>query len=207
MKKMALLIMMLCAFVIARCETREQRAANPHEVKIGWGDYYSDTFLFLFANDYEFNPANPSEPGHTLDKHFTGSIFAEYQYRINSWLGVGAEVGFAGALVKERIEQLGYTEEFPWNTYRFYAIPNVRFTYLNTRYVNLYSGLGAGFVMQWDNSLLNPLREPSFTIDINLIGIAIGCEHFFVEGEFTPKINFRNIIGSPILTVAAGYRF
>ncbi len=120
---------------------------------------------------------------------------------------MGAEAGFSGVLVNERIEQLGYTKEFPWNTYRVYVIPNVRFTYLNTRYVNLYSGIGAGFIMQWDNSKLDPLRRPSFTVDFNLIGIAIGGEHFFIEGEITPKYELYNMFASPIFTVAAGYRF
>ncbi len=60
MQRSVLFLLLLAAVVPAYCETREQRAANPHEVKIGWGDYISDGLIMLFPYEHEFDPSRPS---------------------------------------------------------------------------------------------------------------------------------------------------
>ena len=68
-------------------------AANPHQVRIGWGDMLFETLAFHAG--YGSDGLRKSNFG------YTGHIFAEYRYRLTPVVGLAAKTDFEGIFWKE----------------------------------------------------------------------------------------------------------
>ena len=74
----------LCLSVEAMAETKEMRAASRHEVRIGVGESVVDGALIASHDVYVMK-----------NTYVAPNLFAEYQYRVNDWCGVGVQVNGA----------------------------------------------------------------------------------------------------------------
>ena len=81
-----LTILIACvAWNTTLAETKETRAENPHELRIGVGDcsiYYAQRY-------------SPHPGGYVDAREFDvllPNIFVEYQYRVNNWFSAGVQV-------------------------------------------------------------------------------------------------------------------
>ena len=101
MKKIiAITIILLCSLVTF-AETRENRKENPHEIRIGIADCF---YLWFSYNDFFYGTIGPADlstgyvdiSGGNYDYLYTGFLFAEYQYRVNKWFGIGANLTILG---------------------------------------------------------------------------------------------------------------
>lgn len=218
-----LLAAVLCAPAL-RAESKDERAENPHELSIGVSDR---TFARLGFRQYDPNTplwaqtlGQPVEDAHRLLQdgrewenqqtvrlpHF----FVEYQYRINSYIGVGLN---ADLLPEKHTYDIynGYHDFVGKGTYTYYFmyfVPKVRFTFLHSEYVNLYAsaGIGAGIeVLSADETFVSAGLE----FEATLLGLSIGKNHFFGSVEifnlgFSPAISAQPF---KLISASVGYRF
>ena len=152
------------------------QSANPrHLVRVGWGDMLFESMAF------------PSAGRDRGGKGYTGHLFAEYQYRFTRVVSVGAQLDFQGI----------YRAEM--NDYDLTFLPTVRFTYLRTRMVQMYSGVGAGLLFAFDNA---GGREFAPALNLNFAGVQLG------EGPLTIgfELGLLNALTSPHNIYMAGAR-
>jgi hypothetical protein len=118
--------------------------------------------------------------GTAVDKdnyHSTGAGFLSGRYYVNSWLGVGLTLGME--IIKADLVN-GEDVIIGDYTYRSQVIAaEFKFRYLNTEFLQLYSGLGSGF--RFGKEKTRYLNDPPdisdvglWTGHINLLGIRIG---------------------------------
>ncbi len=200
-------------FVLA--ETREERAQMKHEIRIGWGDMLFETAVFHDSPSHQWRNPGAIDPAYTVvDKHdhrYTGHLFAEYQYRVLSWLGVGVQVDFEGIFWKETSRDaagLPLDQTIDSRNYNLLILPTVRFTYLHHKWVNLYSGISVGFNTAFDNT---GAVEIAPALNLNLFGLCVGRNHWFGSfevGLLNSLISQQKIymVGSRLMAVSVGYR-
>ncbi|MEG2071478.1 MAG: hypothetical protein RR034_08915, partial [Bacteroidales bacterium] len=103
----------------------------------------------------------------------TGAISFNYMYRIKKWLWIGGSATYCGFFSK--VHNL-VTDEVVGknnvNTFSFY--PSVRFSYLNRKYVTLYSGVSLGYTFIFGNRLESRYSQSYFTGQITAIGVSVG---------------------------------
>ena len=93
MKRIIIIMTLLIAWNSAQAETKENRAENPHELRIGVGDC-----SIYYAQRYSTSVPPPVVPGAEEigdSRHFDlilPNIFIDYQYRVNSWFAAGVQV-------------------------------------------------------------------------------------------------------------------
>ena len=77
-------------------ETRIDRAASRNELRFGWGDQIFETLVFHQPPSF----VTTGTPGQLFDYkenyHYLQHYFVEYQYRFNSWFGIGALLDGSG---------------------------------------------------------------------------------------------------------------
>ena len=179
-------------------------AANPHQVRIGWGDMLFETLAFHAG--YGSDGLRKSGFG------YTGHIFAEYRYRLTPVVGLAAKTDFEGIFWKETpcdIYRQPSGETTSSRNYNLCFIPNVQFTFLDREAVELYAGIGAGLLVAFDNAGGSGLAP---AIDFNLIGVRFGKGPWCgaVElGGLNALTGANNIymISSRILSVSLNYRW
>ena len=89
-----------------------------------------------------FGSSFDSQQGRVDQIHSTGLITGEVAFKLRSWFTVGVQV--AGASFWADASKTGTRISGT----AVYLLPNVRFTYIRSDIFNMYSGIGAGLVMQ-----------------------------------------------------------
>jgi len=242
--KRILLYLLLLLPLGCFAETAEQRAAHPHQLRFGIGDSFLDQ---LFYND-NVNDRTPQDMKEAIkgmsaqdaDAYLrqnrmtersrvftTGNIFVEYQYRLNSWFGIGVDVNVLPMWRKYSVMN-GYHEGAGTYTagYCFIsALPRAEFTWLSREHVNLYSGVGWGVTMKCamepvvlTSSIHEWPKTPVYSsqwgtsIDMTLLGVSFGGEKIFGSVEFSPMfhLGFNDVdwwsAGSRFLKLSLGWR-
>ena len=180
---------LLIAFLLGLCAGGMCRAQDTrHLVRMGFGDSLFEHLVF--------HPSNG-----TSRYVYTGHYFADYQYSLNSVVSVGAQSDFQGIFWtrdKRRIRN-----------YEFSVLPTVRFTWLRTPWVRLYSGLGAGVLLAFDNSY-NLEVAPVF--NLNSVGIQLGKTHWCGSLDLGFMASMQSIhriymMGSRLVSVSVNYRW
>ena len=114
-------------------------------------------------------------------KGFTGHIFTEYQYSVSKVVSVGGQIP---------------------------NMPTVRFTYLHSPWVELYSGLGAGLLCAFDNK---GGAEFAPAVNLNLFGVQVGKGPVSASvelGALNSLVKSRvYMLGSRLVSVSLNYRF
>ncbi len=199
-----LLTIFLLMAVVPVCAA--QPPSGKYMVRLGWGDMLFETLAFhsTYAGTYgtpEALPANFSRH-ETFDYGYTGHIFAEYLYRFSSKVSVGIQADVEGIFWKEgdfdRYHQLKGSAQ-PVRNWDVAVIPTIRFTYLDREWVRLYSGLGTGILLAFDN-LGDSRLAPA--LNLNWIGMEVGKGHW--GGTF--ELGMLNALSSPYHIIQAGSR-
>ncbi len=192
---------MLCLSVGAMAETKEMRAASRHEVRVGIGESIVDVAFIASHDVYE-----------GYNTYTAPNLFAEYQYRVNDWCGVGVQVD--GAWRGSYLRRRSNGDAMPWMqiTIGTLAImPTVRFTYLHREWVNLYSALSFGYYIGFENFNHDRSVGCGAAGSVCLLGISVGRNHFFASGEIGALCgvadNGVEQLGSRLLSISLGYRF
>lgn len=206
-KSIFLSIILLFSLTTTFAETKEERKQHPHELRIGVADGMID-----FAKE-KINNA----PNMYLNSNYVGMYFVEYQYRLNHWLGLGMQVRASGAVYdyKSAIidETTGaYTDEYEIENdcYRVstFFMPKANFTYYHHPWVNLYSSVGLGLLMESFNTGINNLYG---TLPVTFLGVSVGKKQWFGAAEIGYLFFFDKYDFSPaplsIINLSFGYRF
>jgi len=210
----------LAAFLVTEnsmlAESAEDRAARKHEIRIGWGDQMFETLCWHEnANAAGLNPSIVNII-HNENYHYTQHWFADYQYRVNCWFGFGGMVDFSGVSWDEATYS-GGGELWGNQHHHFYNIsvmPTCQFTYFNSKYVSLHSGLGAGVNINTGDEIdvYDRTTEVVPGFYFNPFGVKVNYDRYFATvdlgGMFAVKNkNMAFLIGSRMFSVGIGINF
>lgn len=227
MQRLALAVGMLMLFGSASAETKENRAAHPHQIQIGVGDVIMDIWLHAFGPTQ--GPGSIKE----ISSYTTPHLYLQYEYRVNSWLGVGviADGNFMGDEYKEIDTYVEDPSTVPpvfvqTDVYRAYyesnflVMPTVNFTYYHSPVFNLYSGLGFGYGFSNIKTESRNMWDHLLAVNATALGMSFGKNHFFGSLEIGVMNSIANwssedgrkgwrlgSLGSRLLTLSIGYRF
>ena len=199
-----------------RNERSRVSKANPHELRIGWGDQLFETLVWYnqpHSTLYPESYIGQYEEQYRYVQHW----FAEYQYRVRYWFNVGAMVDYSGVLW-DKVQRNGLGEELTrdenCNFHNIAIMFTTRFTYVHSKYVSLYSGLGAGLNINTGSELDYRHRKTALAPALNLtvLGMSVGNEKWFGAVEFGGLYSLMNIhevylAGSRMFTLSVGCRF
>lgn len=189
---------------------------HPHQVRIGWGDQLFESLMWrnqpypiLYPESYigQYNE----------EYRYLQHYLAEYQYRVRYWFNVGAMVDYSGVLW-DRVERNGQGKELSreknCNFHNIAILLTIRFSYMHTKYVSLYSGLGAGVNINTGTDIDYHGRTTAVAPALNLtvLGMSVGNERWFGAVEFGGMYSLMNVYevymaGSRMFTASVGYRF
>ena len=201
MKRIIFIMTLVMACTIwnsAQAETKETRAENPHELRLGVGDcsiYYAQ----------RYSPKASYVDARVFDL-ILPNIFVEYQYRVNSWLSVGLQVNAIGDVYSDitvgswELAIATYSEGW------VHVIPTATFTYFHRDWVNLYSGIGVGYAMQLETKGKTRNIWHTFAAQATLLGISVGRDHWFGTFEAGALFTGRSF-PDRCFNFAVGYRF
>ena len=211
-----------------RAETKEQRAASPHEIRIGIGDpvisnatrsdwYWpgeaGELWRQVYGKPVEVAEGLMSDYRYSLRRgktHILGHFFLEYQYRLTPYVGIGLNTDVYNVWNDYNVYN-GYRDKVGENTYGYLYmefVPRARFTFLHRQFVNLYASAGVGFAMY--TSYDGKYFECAPKFEATLFGVSIGENHLFGAFEFMNLgISTRAIPFFPtqVFTASIGYRF
>lgn len=199
-------------------ETREERAASPHEVRLLVGDMLCESLIWY--DDARADYTGVAGPGLVFsERHrtfWTPHFAGEYQYRLNDWCSVGAQLdfqytGWRRELYNSLNEEVGNTRE---HFYNLCLIPTVRFTYFHSPYVNIYSAVGLGLDINGgtETDIHGKHVAVGAALDMAVLGLSAGANNWFGSIEVGGLSAMKNkgtifMFASRILTVGVGYRF
>ena len=198
--------MMIFCSLMAFAETIENRKENPHEIRIGIADCLSawTSQTPVYFSDVQFDKGQVLTENGNYGHFYTGFLFAEYQYRVNKWFGIGANLTILGIgnteYYHEQCQVENYYTEKRNHGAMIYLMPVARFTYLNKKNISLYGSLGfAPGIDIYENKC-------SFTcaVDFTYFGMSIGRNHWFCDIELGGAIP---LFFAKMLRVGVGYRF
>lgn len=202
MKRLFLIMMVWVVPLVCVAETRAARDTLRHEVRVGWGDLIFETAMFH---------AKPNTNLNTDHYRYTGHLFAEYQYRCCYWFSFGGIIDYDQ--VNWRVLREG--DNAPDHYYvNLMFMPSVRFTYLHSEWVNVYSALFAGLNINTgtEENFRGEKTRCAPAFGVTLLGLSIGRGHWFGTAEWGAVSAFNNMneiykLNARILTVSVGYRF
>lgn len=223
MKKLSVLFFLAFLPLCLMAETKENREANRHEIRIGIGDaimghlgftgWYEEPLPDIVPPAPDWGLGITTEEWHNnlkqerlnySSRHVLPHFFLGYQYRFNSWFGFGFQFDFSGEYQPyEIINGYGqYIRGGSSHTLDWALIPEVRFTYFHREKVNLFSTLGLGAAMrttwsptlpQWGMGPIETQYEFSPALQGTLLGMSVGSNHWF--GTFELGYQFEPIFG------------
>ena len=203
-------LLIVCAtWNCAQAETKETRAENPHELRLGVGDC-----SIYYAQRYSTPVPPPVVPGAEEigdSRHFDlilPNIFIDYQYRVNSWFAAGVQVNtiwdkgtdYSYNRGANDFQLIDFTEGW------LHVIPSATFTYFHRNWVNLYSGIGVGYAMQLETKGDTRNVWHTFAAQATLLGISVGKNHWFGTFEAGALFTGRSM-PDRCFNFAVGYRF
>lgn len=170
-----------------------------HEWRAGWGGMGYEKAVF-------YNTAE------RFNYHHVGHFFAEYQYGILPWLGAGLKVDFSNVNWDSRYD----SDKHYYNNLCF--IPEARFTYMRKGLFNLYSGIGAGLLINGgtETDYLNRKTVCAPVFDLTFFACSVqwgkgSASHWFTTLELGSLISLNNkreifLLGSKGISISIGYR-
>jgi hypothetical protein len=180
MKKALAILLLLSEIALpsAFCQNEKTSLDNRHSVRIGWGDMIYESAVFRPSlNGAWTNPdVLPADYIHdeTFDFGYTGHLFAEYQYRLTKVTSIGLQADLEGIFWKEGAFDRYHNLASPTEKIRNWDLDlllTARFTYFERPWVRIYSGLGFGVLLAFDNQG-GFGAAPAF--NLNWIGMEVG---------------------------------
>lgn len=175
-----------------------------HEVRLGWGDMLFETMAFHASSTHQYPINKPT--GYRFQENrdygYTGHIFAEYRYHFSPLFSLGMQTDFEGIF---------WTTEtgFRSRNYNLTLLPNVRFTYFRREWVRLYSGIGAGLLVAFDNERRT---EAAPALNLNFLGVQVGRGRWSGSVELGLMAALRSgndiyMLGSRLVSVSVNYNW
>lgn len=197
MKRVFLLIFAFVSVLSVEAMTKDSLALSHHEFRLGWGDMLYETAMY-HADHY------------TGNYRYTGHIFATYQYRFLPWLSAGIDVDYEHVFWQKSSAE----QKTDVNFFNLCFIPQLRFTYYWSKYVNLYSGIGCGLLINGGNELNFRGQKTAFApvIELTALGVQVGDNHWFGTVELGGLNSMSSLtdfymLGSRLFSISLGYRF
>lgn len=199
-----------------RQDLRSIARRYPHQLRIGWGDqifeslvWYNQSHPTIYPESYigEYNE----------EYRYVQHWFAEYQYRVRYWFNVGIMVDYSG-VIWDKVRRNGRGEEVGRDKncdfHNIAIMLTTRFTYMHSKYVSLYSGLGAGVNVNTGSEIDYRDRKTALApaLSLTVLGMSVGNERWFGAVEFGGLYSLINInevylAGSRMFTASVGCRF
>lgn len=192
-----ILLLTIAGFSTAFCQNEKPAIDKRHSVRIGWGDMLFETMAFRpkLSGTWATPSALPDNYVHneTFKYGYTGHIFAEYQYRVTRVVSLGAQADIEGIFWKEGDFDKYHKLVSPAKSIRNWDLTllfTLRFTYFEREWMRLYSGLGVGGLLAFDN---HGDFGAAPALNLNFIGIEVGKGSW--GGSF--ELGGLNAIASP----------
>ena len=216
--KFVLFLSLLVLPLSVMAESKDVRATQRSELRLGWGDMISQTAYYheSMRRDYTLLPPVYSDYENRNYK-YTGHLILEYQYRLTSWFGVGGKAD-ASAFLWDRYYFHGGSNEVQnieaHHCYNIALIPQIRFTWFHHEWADLYSSLGIGMIINGgtETNLKGQHVECGWAADAALVGFTVGRKHLFAGLEVGGMMGLKDLkhiylLGSRFITISAGVRF
>lgn len=201
----------------AGAETRDDRLQRRHEVRVGWGDQIFESTMWRNP-DVVINTM-PEDKRYTYKENYRYSqhVFGEYQYRLNKCIGLGALVDYSSCHW-DNVVRNGKGAEVSRERGNYFAniavLPTIRFTYLNSPWINLYSGVGAGLDINTGTETDGYGRKTAYAPAVNLtfFGLSASWRMIFAGVELGGMYALKSkdcvyMLNSRLVSVNVGVRF
>lgn len=201
----------------AGAETREERLQQRHEIRIGWGDQIFESTVW--RNPPVVINTMPEDKRYTYKENYkyTQHVFGEYQYRLNKCIGLGAMVDYSSCRW-DNVVRNGKGAEVSREGGNYFAniavMPTIRFTYLNSPWVNLYSGIGYGININTGTEVDGFGKKTAYShaVNLTLIGLSGSWRMLFAGVELGGMYALKNkdcvyMLNSRLVSVNVGVRF
>lgn len=185
MRRFLILILLgVCAF----CRAGNLPQGPRHQVRVGWGDMIFETLAF-------HKNVERSHVG------YTGHIFTDYQFRCSKRVSVGAQADFEGIFWDEATGRS--------RNYNTTVLGLVNFHWMDSEWVRLYSGLGAGVLIAFDNAHTCKLVPAT---NLTFLGVQVGKGHWAASLDLGMLNAFTGttkvyMLGSRMLSASVVYRW
>lgn len=175
-----------------------------HEVGIGIGDPFVARLYSNYAPHIGCDVGMVESPAEWLNNDIHGDIYTtcpisfHYLYRVTKFLWLGGNLSYCGFYGRK------YTAEglIPngWiNEHQVALMPTIRFSYLNKKYVTLYSGLSTGLVLAVNGQGPDMECNLNFAGQLTAFGVSAGDKWYgYTEFGFGYK---------GFICAGFGYRF
>lgn len=201
-------------------ETKQERDSLRHEVRIGWGDQIFETLMWQVTTPVAIYPEtqflNPADVRQYRNEKYRyhQHWFAEYQYRVNRWFGLGFLFDCSG-VSWETVTRDGYGDILESSSRKYFyniaMLPNFRFTYFNHEYVSLYAALGMGINVNsgTEKNIYDNYTDYGFAANATIFGLAINYQRWFINFEYGGMYSLKNsntvfMVKSRMLTLSFG---
>jgi len=161
-----------------------------------------ETMVFHASPTHRYPSGEPEEFSYkeNRDYGYTGHFFAEYRYTFSKLISLGMQADFEGIF---------WTTEtnFRSKNYNLTLLPNIRFSYFDSEWVRLYSGLGLGLLIAFDNERKTELAP---ALNLNLLGAQVGKGPWSGSVELglmaaMKGANHIYMLGSRLISVSVNY--
>lgn len=201
-------VFLTCIGSIADVSARNRKElmfVQGSELRLSWGVKQVDALTFgpLLFKDYFFTTGSiassiAASQYYAGDAYISGAVGLTYSYRFRKWFELSAVMTYSGYY---RNYYDKYTDRlaFKGDKNQISVMPYVRFVWVHTNLVRLYSGLGLGvsFLMDsWDNSTSLSVI-PAFAV--TPVGITVGT---YVYGFAEVTVG-----ATGLFSVGIGYKF
>ncbi len=207
MKNLIICILLACCLlpIQAQEDTSSWKYVLPrHEVQIGIGD---PVFSAISVDRIEFQETrrtiNPDDWFNQSETYrgtviATGSLSFEYMYRAKKWFWIGALVSYAGFYNNVYSKSDDAQVDF-CRSHVVSVMPVIRFSWLNKKFVTLYSGLGLGIAANIEQTEKDLAFSPVLAAQFTGVGVQAGKKWF---GFFELGIGTKGI-----MSIGFGYHF
>ncbi|MCF0166793.1 MAG: hypothetical protein HUJ89_06540 [Bacteroidales bacterium] len=216
--KNRLLLLIAAALLLSQgifAETSEERKLRPHEIGVTVGDMMSETLFWHSTVKGNYSGSgNPNAIFYEKQSFaYTPHLALAYQYRVNGWLGVGLTMDFQHT----SWDKLGYNNT---NTqvsrsrecfFNLCIMPTAKFTYMRSKYVNLYSSVAVGLDINGGTEVDYQGHHTACgaALDLRFFGVRANYDRWYASLDLgamfgLKRINTVYILGSKLVSFTIG---
>ena len=190
----SLLITLLANGFQLSAESLPERESRRHEVRFGWGDQLFENLIWQNPQAIVDNLPESFSKTYKENYRYSQHWSAEYQWRANGWLGIGALVD-ASACFWDDVTRNGKGLQTDiakgQNFWNLLIMPTARFSESDVDGKHTVAG---------------------FAANVELIGISVDWSQWFAYSELGGSFSLRNkstifLAASRIISIGIGFRF
>lgn len=201
----------------AYAETKEERMLMRHEVRVGWGDQLFESLIWQEKPYIIKNMPESYQEIYHEDYHYDQHVWAEYQYRHNTWFSYGGMIDYSDVRWTD-VTRNGLGTEINRDPghifYNIIIMPTIRFTYLHHQYVNMFFGIGMGLGINGGSeaNAFGKKTDTGMAVNLSVIGLSANYKRFFATFDVGGLYSIKNtntifLASSRIMSIGLGVRF